>query len=60
MEEILHHLGCIEKPCLGGSFKDFLISPLPGEMIKFDEPIFQMGWNHQPVVSNGMGHTEGP
>ena len=22
-------------------------SPLPGEMIQFDEHIFQMGWNHQ-------------
>ena len=24
-----------------------LFSPLPGEMIQFDEHIFQMGWNHQ-------------
>ena len=32
----------------GGGFKDFLFSPLPGEMIQFDEHIFQMGWfNHQ-------------
>ena len=35
---------------LGGGFKDFLFSPLPGEMIQFDEHIFQMGWfNHQLV-----------
>ena len=32
---------------LGGGFKHFLISPLPEEMIQFDERIFQMGWNHQ-------------
>ena len=24
----------------------FLFLPLPGEMIQFDEHIFQMGWNH--------------
>ena len=35
-------------PKLGGGFKDFLFSPLPGEMIQFDEHIFQRGWfNHQ-------------
>ena len=29
-------------------FQKFLFSPLPGEMIQFDEHIFQMGWfNHQ-------------
>ena len=28
---------------LGGGFKDFLFSPLPGEMIQFDDHIFQMG-----------------
>ena len=34
---------------LGGGFKSFLFSPLPGEMIQFDQHIFQMGWfNHQP------------
>ena len=27
--------GC-QKPVLGGGFKDFLFSPLPGEMIQFD------------------------
>ena len=25
----------------------FYFHPLPGEMIQFDEHIFQMGWNHQ-------------
>ena len=35
---------------LGGDFKHFLFSPLFGEMIQFDEHIFQMGWfNHQLV-----------
>ena len=29
-------------PLVGG-FKDFLFSPLPGEMIQFDKHIFQMG-----------------
>ena len=28
-------------------FKYFLFSPLPGEMIQFDEHISQMGSNHQ-------------
>ena len=33
---------------LGGRFKYFVCSPQPGEMIQFDEHIFQMGWfNHQ-------------
>ena len=32
---------------LGGGFKDFLFSSLPGEMIQFDEHIFQMGRKHQ-------------
>ena len=43
--------------CLGGGFKHFLFSPLPGEMemVQFDEHIFQMGWfNHQPVVDRGF------
>ena len=30
--------------------KYFLFSPLFGEMIQFDEHIFQMGWNHQPDI----------
>ena len=29
---------------LGGGFRYFLFSPLPGEMIQFDEHIFQMGY----------------
>ena len=28
---------------LGSGFKDFSCSPLPGEMMKFDDHIFQMG-----------------
>ena len=33
---------------LVGGFKYFLFSPLLGEMIQFDDHIFQMGWfNHQ-------------
>ena len=35
------------KKQLGGGFTYFLFSSLPGEMIQFDEHIFQMGWNHQ-------------
>ena len=36
------------KQKLGGGFKHFLFSSLPGELIQFDEHIFQMGWfNHQ-------------
>ena len=36
---------------LGGGFKYFLFSSLFGEMIQFDEHIFQMGWfNHQLVL----------
>ena len=37
---------------LGGGFKHFIFSPLPGEMIQFDEHIFQMGrFNHQLVIN---------
>ena len=44
---------------LGGGFKYFLCSPLVGEMIQFDEHIFQMGWfNHQLVV--GYPNAVGP
>ena len=36
---------------LGGVFNYFVFSSLPGEMIQFDEHIFQMGWfNHQLVT----------
>ncbi len=27
----------------------FIFTPIPLEMIQFDEHIFQMGWNHQLV-----------
>ena len=34
----------------------FLFSSLPGEMIQFDEHIFQMGWfNHQLVTHEFLG-----
>ena len=40
-----------ENDILGGGFKYFLCSSLFGEMIQFDEHIFQMGWfNHQLVL----------
>ena len=33
---------------LGGGFEYFLVfTPIPGEMIQFDEHIFGMGWHHQ-------------
>ena len=36
---------------LGGGLEYFLFSPLPGDMIQFDEHIFEMGWfNHQPEI----------
>ena len=41
---------------LGGGFKHFLFSPLPGEMIQFDY-IFQQGWSHQlvnPLISTNQ------
>ena len=41
-------------PCfLGGGFKDFFfVTPILGEMIQFDEHIFQMGWfNHHLVLT---------
>ena len=31
-------------------FQICFLSPLLGKMIKFDEHIFQMGWNHQLVI----------
>ena len=38
---------------LDGGFKHFLFSPLFGEMIQFDEHIFQRGWfNHQLETTN--------
>ena len=36
-----------------GGLKYFLFSTLLGDMIQFEEHIFQMGWfNHQPVTEN--------
>ena len=34
----------------GGGFKYSLLPPQPGEMIHFDEHIFQMGRNLQPAI----------
>ena len=41
---------CDSTKLVGGRFQIFFIfTPIPGEMIQFDEHIFQMGWfNHQP------------
>ena len=36
--------------CLGGGFKHFLFSPRKLGKISILTNIFQMGWNHQPVV----------
>ena len=39
----------------------FVCSPLFGEMIHFDEHIFQMGWfNHQLVVDSADSTTLAP
>ena len=36
----------LEMRDLGGGFKRFfMFTPNPGEMIQFDEHIFQLGWN---------------
>ena len=61
----LHHLQvfCLKPPGvsrsllnnLGGGFKYVLFSSLLGEMIQFDEHIFQMGWfNHQLVIHSAI------
>ena len=48
----------LSKGILVGGFKYFLFSSLLGEMIQYDEHIFQMGWfNHQlgiPISSKDM------
>ena len=45
-----HHVGW-RVTILGGSFMYlFIFTPNLGEMIQFDEHIFQMGWNHQLVI----------
>jgi len=42
---------------LGGGFKYFLFSTLPGEDFQFDEHIFQMGWfNHQLAILGWAKH----
>ena len=40
-----------KKTYLGGGNSNIfgIFTPIPGEMIQFDEHIFQMGWNHQLV-----------
>ncbi len=36
---------------VGGNSNIFgIFIRIPGEMIQFDEHIFQMGWNHQLVI----------
>ena len=40
---LTHH-----KQFLGGGFKHLFMFT-PGEMMKFDDHMFQRGWNHQPV-----------
>ena len=48
---------------LGGGFKYFLCSPLPGEGFQFDSHIFQMGWfNHQlgMIFASQNNRTGGP
>ena len=37
---------------LDGGFKHFLSSPLPGEMIQYDEHIFSNGWFNHQLVKN--------
>ena len=35
---------------LAGGFKSFFnVHPYLGELIQFDEDMFQMGWNHQQL-----------
>ena len=48
---------CLMNGYLGDGFKYFLCSSLFGEMIHFDEHIFQMGWNHQPVLFRNQKTT---
>ena len=48
------HLCVEDKMKLLGGFKDFVFSPLVGDMIQFDYNISQMGWfNHQLVKLAG-------
>ena len=44
----------------GGGFKCVLFSSLPGEMIQFDDHIFQMGWfNHHLITTKKQRNFEG-
>ena len=43
---------------LGGGFKDVLFSPVFGEMIQFDEHIFQKGLEKHELVNFGGVHLE--
>ena len=48
------HVGnCTWSGLLGGGFKRFLFSPLPGEMIQCDEHIFQMALKPPSLFFNG-------
>ena len=40
--------------------KHFLCSHLLGEMIQLDERIFQIGWNHQPVICFNLFFSNKP
>ena len=51
----VYHTLCsiiIYKPLLGGGFKELFVSPLPGEMIQFDEhAYFSDAWsNHHRMI----------
>ena len=43
------------KTILGGGYNDFSFSPLPGEMIQFDEHIFSSGWFNHQLESSLLG-----
>ena len=49
----VNHQREAEAVILGGGFNIVLFSPLRGGMIQFwlYNSIFQMGWNHQPLIS---------
>ena len=41
-----------EVPDLGGGNSNiFIFTPIFGEMIQFDDHIFQLGWDHQLVMN---------
>ncbi len=60
MAEFLHQLRLVVYTIIytyllgklgGGNSNIFVMfTPILGEMIQFDEHIFQMGWNHQPEM----------